>query len=240
MAKRFTVVAPDMRGYNLTDKPEGVDKYRMSNLVEDVKEIISSLGRKKAYLVGHDWGGAVAWAFAARYPQHLHKLVIMNAPHPILFSKQVATNPRQMLKSWYMILFQLHIAPELLIRAFDYKALEVILRSTAVRKEAFTDTDIMAYKDALSKPGALNSSINYYRAAFRGLRGGKKAPGFPSIKVPTLVIWGEQDPFLGCELTYDLREQVDDAFTIKYIPRCGHWVQQEYPALVNKYLDEFL
>ena len=240
LARRFKVVAPDMRGYNLSDKPEGVEAYSISNLTADVRDLITTFGYKKAHIVSHDWGGAVAWVFAVMYPENLDKLVVMNAPHPAVFMKHLRQNPRQIIRSWYMFFFRIPGLPEFLIRSFDYAALKRVFRGWAIRKDAFSDEDIEQLVKAASQPGALTGGINYYRAMFRSLGSASGLTGFPKITSPTLVIWAENDNALGKELTYGLDPYFSDSLTMKYIPNCSHWVQQEQPQLVNDLLHEFL
>ena len=240
LARRFKVVAPDMRGYNLSDKPEGVEAYSISNLTSDVRGLITNFGYEKAHVVSHDWGGAVAWMFSIMYPDSLDKLVVMNAPHPAVFMRNLRSNPRQVMRSWYMFFFQIPGLPELAIRSFDYAALKQFFRGWAIRKDAFSDEDIEQLVKAASQPGALTGGINYYRAMMRNLGKSSGLTGFPKINRPTLLIWAENDRALGKELTYGLERYFSDGLTIRYIPNCSHWVQQEQPLLVNELLDEFL
>lgn len=234
-ARDHKAVAIDLRGYNDSDKPAGNDAYRMSEFVADVKGVIEGLGYQRCTLVGHDWGGAIAWNFAYTYPQMLNQLVILNLPHPAKFS-QGLTTPQQLLKSWYIFFFQLPALPEFLIQLDDYKVLESAFLGMAVNKDAFTKEDIQQYKDAIAKRGALTSTINYYRNAFQSGIVGKS---WGVLEVPTLMIWGEKDTALGKELTYGTEQYVKD-FRIRYIPNCSHWVQQEQPELVNQYIREFI
>ncbi|GAP95989.1 alpha/beta fold hydrolase [Leptolyngbya sp. NIES-2104] len=234
-AKDHKAVAIDLRGYNDSDKPAGNDAYRMSEFVEDVKGVIEGLGYQRCTLVGHDWGGAIAWNFAYAYPQMLDKLIILNLPHPAKFS-QGLTTPQQPLKSWYVFFFQVPGVPEFLIQLNDYKVLESAFLGMAVNKNAFTKEDIEQYKNALAKRGALTATINYYRNAFQSGIVGKN---WGVLNVPTLMIWGEEDTALGKELTYGTEQYVKD-FRIRYIPKCSHWVQQEQPELVNQYIREFI
>lgn len=241
LAKRFKVVAPDMRGYDLSDKPEGVSEYGLDKLTADVLGLIEAFGEKKAHVVGHDWGGAVAWAFAMAYPDSLDKLVVMNAPHPAAFARNIMTNPRQMMRSWYMFFFQLPVIPEAMLRAFGSTILKRSFTDWAIDKEAFSDEDLDRLAEAANRPGALTGGMNYYRAIFRNLKGLRAMRGaVPRIKSPTLHIWAESDRALGKELTYGLEPYFEDGLTIRYIPDCSHWVQQEQPLLVNELLDEFL
>jgi pimeloyl-ACP methyl ester carboxylesterase len=234
-ASDFQVVALDLRGYNHSDKPSAQSAYAMDELVKDVKGVIEGLGYQTCILVGHDWGGAIAWSFAYQYPELVERLIILNSPHPAKFV-QGLTTPQQLLRSYYIFLFQLPWLPELFLQLGDYQAIEAIFVDTAVDKSAFTKADIDAFKDAAAKRGALTAMLNYYRNIFSGERLNRT---WGILEVPTLMIWGEKDVALGKELTYGTEAYVRD-FQIKYIPKCSHWVQQEQPQLVNEYIREFL
>lgn len=234
-AKYYKVVALDLRGYNDSDKPKAQSAYAMDELVKDVEGVIKGLGYNKCTLVGHDWGGAIAWNFAYKHPDMLDKLIVLNLPHPAKFAEGLRT-PQQIQRSWYVFFFQLPLLPELFVQSNDYQFIETAIKGMAVDKSAFSQADIDAYKDAAAKRGALTATINYYRNAFQ--------PKFFNqslgvLEVPTLMIWGEKDIALGKELTYGTEAYVRD-FQIKYIPNCSHWVQQEQPSLVNQYIREFL
>ena len=239
LAKHFTVVAPDMRGYNESDKPSGVAHYHIDRLTGDVQGLIRAFHEERAVIVGHDWGGGVAWSFAANYPHLTERLVVLNCPHPGAFQKALQENRQQLRRSWYIFYFQLPWLPELGLRLFRRRFIAQAFRGMAVRKEAFPDEELHKYAEAVATPGSARAAINYYRAAFRHrLRHG--AIHLPEISRPTLLIWGEEDTALGKELTYDMDGYFSDRFEIKYIPKCSHWVQQEQPELVNRYLLEFL
>lgn len=234
-AKYYKVVALDLRGYNDSDKPKTQSAYAMDELVKDVEGVIKGLGYNKCTLVGHDWGGAIAWNFAYKHPDMLDKLIILNLPHPAKFALGLRT-PQQIQRSWYIFFFQLPLLPELFIQSNDYQPIETMLKGMAVDKSAITQADIDAYKDAAAKRGASTAMINYYRSAFQPKFFNQS---FGVLEVPTLMIWGEKDDALGKELTYGTEAYVRD-FQIKYIPNCSHWVQQEQPSLVNQYMREFL
>jgi pimeloyl-ACP methyl ester carboxylesterase len=231
------VIAPDLRGYNLSDKPAGVRSYRLEALRGDVAGLIRQAGVERATVVGHDWGGAIAWTLALRRPELLDRLVILNAPHPAAFLRELRTWS-QLRKSWYMIFFQLPLLPELVFRAGNFALLERTLRRDPVRPGAFSAADVEQYRRALARPGALTAAINYYRAAFRhDLR--RSARPLPRIDVPTLLIWGEQDRYLGTELTAGLEPWVSN-LRIERIAEASHWVQVDAPDKVNRLLIEFL
>ena len=234
-ASDFKVVAPDLRGYNDSDKPKSKSAYALSELTRDVEGIIRGLGYDSCVLVAHDWGGGIAWNFAYTYPQMVERLIIMNCPHFAKFSQGLQT-PQQLLRSWYMFFFQLPAIPELFLQAQDYQFIENAFKGMAVNKSAFTLEDIEAYKDAIAKRGALSAAINYYR---NFLNPQTFNQNWSILEVPTLMIWGEEDTALGKELTYGTEAYVKD-FQIRYIPNCSHWVQQEQPQLVNQYMREFL
>jgi len=236
-AKGYKVVAPDLRGYNDSEKPSGVSAYAMSELIEDVKGLIEEFGYETCVLVGHDWGGAIAWQFAYAYPEMLEKLIIMNLPHPAKFSQGLKT-PQQLLKSWYIFFFQLPLLPEWLLSWNNYSAIAAAFQQMAVDETTFSQQDLDAFQDAAAKRGALTAMIHYYRCAFQDLwqLNNRK---WGVLEVPTLLIWGEQDAALGKELTYGTENYVKN-LQLRYIPNCSHWVQQEKPKLVNRYMWEFL
>jgi pimeloyl-ACP methyl ester carboxylesterase len=231
----YRIVVPDQRGYNLSDKPSGVESYQIDRLTADICELIHVMGRERAIIVAHDWGGAVAWRFAMDYPQMVDKLIVMNAPHPAAFARELSRNGSQRRKSWYMFFFQLPWLPETLLGFDPLFSTRLFFRRTAVRTNAFSDADLMVMAAALAQPGALRTMIHWYRAAFR----------YPPlhrtqvIEKPTLLIWTEDDVALDKSLTYGLEKRVPH-LTVHYIPRCGHWVQNEAPDEVNKQMLAFL
>ncbi len=234
-AKDFKVVALDLRGYNDSDKPANQSAYVMAEFIRDIEGVIKGLGYDKCILVGHDWGGAIAWNFAYAHPEMVERLIVLNIPHPAKFAEGIRT-PQQLMRSSYMFLFQLPWLPELLIQSADYQAIETALKGMAVNKSAITREDLEAYKDAAAKRGAMTAMLNYYRNIF----GQRMLSGdWNILEVPTLMIWGEKDTALGKELTYGTEAYVRN-FQIKYIPDASHWVQQEQPQLVNQYMREFL
>lgn len=245
-AAGFMVVAPDLRGYNDSDKPDGIEAYRMTNLVEDVAGLCRAFGREQAVIVGHDWGGAVAYAFAMAKADMTRALVVLNCPHPADFSQALmgGKSLEQMKKSWYMFFFQLPEIPEQLLAAENFRLLKAFAYSQA-RRGTFSAKDLRAYAEAFSKPGALTGGINWYRAMLRrpthasGV-GTRPARLFPPISARTLVIWGERDHFLGKELTRGMKRHFTGKFSICYLPGVSHWVQQEVPGRVNALLLNFL
>jgi pimeloyl-ACP methyl ester carboxylesterase len=244
--RNYQAVAPDMRGYNLSSKPAEVDQYKVKYLVEDLRALAEKLGHKKFILVAHDWGGAVAWAFAIAHPDYLEKLVIINAPHPGVFQRELRDNPAQQKASQYTIMFRSAQAEQIL-SANNYAALVQAVLGPGLKSGVFTEADKQAYIEAWSQPGALTGGLNYYRASRVGPPAGddKPAPNFAAgfssleVKVPTLVIWGEKDTAL---LTGNLEglDKFVPNLTIKRIPDGTHWVIHEKPTLVNEYIREFI
>jgi len=230
-------VAPDMRGYNLSSKPSELSAYAVPTLVEDIRALAASLTKDKFTLVAHDWGGAIAWVFAAMHPDMLDKLVIINAPHPTVFGRELRENPDQQKASQYMLLFRSSQA-ESTLSANNYAALVTAVLAGASDEEKAT------YVGAWSQPGALTGGLNYYRASEIGPpTPGAKPSELTSqpvmVRVPTLVIWGEKDTAL---LTGNLNglEQYVPALTVRRIPDATHWVVREKPAEVNRLIREFL
>src|SRR5882724_1232894 len=201
----YQAVASDMRGYNLSSKPSDVAQYQVKYLVEDLRALAEKLGHKKFILVAHDWGGAVAWAFAIAHPDYLEKLVIVNAPHPGVFAKLLTSDPAQQKASQYMLMFRSPGA-EKTLSDNNYAALVNAVLGAGLKNGAFTEDDKQAYIKAWSQPGALTGGLNYYRANKvgppppngQGTSTGNFAvdPSAQNVKVPTLVIWGEKDTAL--------------------------------------------
>ncbi len=233
----FRVVAPDLRGYNLSDKPKGARNYFGEVLAADVAGLIRALGAERAHVVGHDWGGGIAWVFAMQHPELLDRLAILNAPHPDRFLRGLMTW-KQLKKSWYMFYFQLPWLPERMMRARDFGGLRHLLRRDPVRQGAFTPEDIERYVAAMAQPGALTAAINYYRALFRRTPWRVRAR-FRVVERPVQVIWGERDRYLGAELAEFDPAWVKDG-RVERIPEASHWVHWDAPEQVNRRLIGFL
>lgn len=233
----YRVLAPDLRGYNLSAKPPGVRSYRVEALVADVLGLIHQTGSERAAVVGHDWGGVVAWHLAAWHPEVVERLIILNAPHPAAYLRELR-RLHQLLGAWYVFFFQLPLLPELLLRAGDFALLRRMLRQQPVIPEAFTDVDVRLYKRALAMPGALTAALHWYRAAFR--RGPRLDPRLAQpLPVPTLVLWGDRDAYLDLRLLEGLEQWVPGV-RIERLHGVSHWVQNDAPAAVNRRMLEFL
>jgi pimeloyl-ACP methyl ester carboxylesterase len=241
-AAGFHVVAPDLRGYNRSEKPSGVGSYRLERLVNDVVELVDHFGVERANVVGHDWGGVIAWEFGHRRPDRLDRLAVLNAPHPEALERELRS-PAQLARSWYALFFQLPRVPEAILERID-GWLGTLLRTDLANPAAFDESDIERYEHAIARPGALTAAIDYYRAFGRSqLRrwfGLTDSSGrHPTTEAETLVIWGEQDSALGTELLDDLDHWVPDV-RIERLPEASHWVQNDAPERVTDLLEEFL
>lgn len=239
LKSKFTVVAPDLRGFNLSGKPDGIKSYTQEEVAKDIVALIGHLGFKKAVVVGHDWGGAIAWHIALNYPDLVEKFVVMNCPHPAIFIKNIKSNPSQLLRSWYMFFFQLPYVPELAMN-FDLKRFFVkAFRDWSYHKENFSDVILEKYVEAYQQKGALTGGINYYRANIRAVREEKQHQN-RKVTAPTLMIWGEGDKALGTELIDGTEKYIDNSFKVHRIKECSHWVQNDCWEEVNSVLLDFL
>ena len=263
-AAGYWVVAPDLRGYNLSDKPTEVADYAIEHLVEDLRLLIAHCGRERAALVGHDWGGQVAWQFAMDHPAQTERVVVLNSPHPQRMQEALSGRPslRQLRRSWYMFVFQAPRLPERWLATNGYERVGLIFRETAAHREAFPPEVLRRFRVAAARPGAMTAALHYYRAAVRRgaaetwrqlraavpsalkpLLGGVEPPApreWPTINSPALLIWGERDTALGRELTEGMEPLFSGPLELVYLPDCAHWVQQECPQDVNRLLLDFL
>lgn len=242
LARRFKVVAPDMRGYGLSDVPRKVAEYRLPILLEDIKGLIEAFGHKEAVIVSHDWGAVMAVHFAETYPEMVTKLAWSNGLE--LFDEYDLVvrerNLRQVLKSWYVTMNLIPGNTEFFGRLNNYFALKLLVRFYAVRKHMLTDEVMDEWMAALG-PAGLAGGVNYYRAAMWALneiRAGRLRQG--RITCPVRVIWGETDRALERELAYRIENHCDGGYEFTMIRNCGHWLQQEAPEEYNKLLAEFL
>ena len=236
-------VAPDMRGYNLSSRPTEVAEYVVPKLVEDVRALVERLGHQRFTLVAHDWGGAVAWAFAMMHPGLLERLVVINAPHPAVFTRLLREDPAQQQASQYMLMLRSPQA-EAALSADDHQALRQALGDVWVNR--FDDEDRRMYLQAWSRPGGLTGGLNWYRAASTvppaagAPAGSPVAPRtFPVIDVPTLVIWGEQDRALTVANLDGLDRHVRN-LTIRRVPDGTHWLVHEQPELITREIRAFM
>ena len=228
----YTVWAPNLRGYGNTDAPKGVSAYSLDTLVADVVGLIEALTRAhgggKVLLLAHDWGGMLAWLTAMRHPELLERLIVCNMPHPACFAREVR-RPEQLLKSWYMLFFQLPRLPERLLGAHGAKAIAEMFRSIPM-----SEGDREVYRRNADREGRLTAMIHWYRALLRG--GGWRRlpkPGqWPTIPIKTLLLWGDADKALSVRTT-DGTSAFVPHLTLKVLPGISHWIQQEAHEAVN-------
>ena len=246
--KDHQAVALDMRGYNLSSKPEDVEAYQVHHLIEDLRALAEHLGHQSFILVAHDWGGAVAWSTAMQHPVCVEKLVIINCPHPAVFARELLNNPAQQKASQYMLLLRSSKAERTLSENNYARLMDMVTQFGS--KWDMTDEVRLKYIAAWSQPGALTGGLNYYRAsplyppttpqdvekitAILNL-----PPEMLAVKVPTLLIWGEQDRALLTGNLDGLEAYVKD-LTVKRIPDGSHWISHEQPDRVNGLIREFL
>lgn len=232
LKEKFKLIIPDMRGYNLSDKPNDVKKYKMEYLIGDIKGLIEELNLKRVYLAGHDWGGVVAWAFAEKYPELLKKLIILNAPHPKIFQKSLRTDKKQQEASSYIFEF-LKPNGEKKLYEDDYRTLKKAVFEDMFSKTNFTEFDKEKYIEAWSQPGAILGGVNYYRAntSFDEWTG--------IIELPTLVIWGMKDVALLPQQLEGLSDYVKNLKIVRS-ENSSHWITHDDPDLIVSSIKEFI
>ena len=237
-AAGFRAVAPDGRGYNLFGKPPRVADYAIERLVADVVGLARRFGGRRVSLVGHDWGGVVAWFAAMWRPDLIERLVILNAPHPAAYLRELRRSIDQPLRSWYTAFFQLPWLPKPRAGGRLRQLLRRTLASATPPGPApFSDADIAEYVRAWTRPRAMTCAINYYRAAFRSASSVRRQ--FARIECPTLLVWGMRDRYLAPALAEGLETWVPH-LRVERLPRASHWVQHDEPETVNRLIVEFL
>jgi pimeloyl-ACP methyl ester carboxylesterase len=248
LGKHFHVIAPDMRGYNLSDKPPRVDDYRIEVLVDDVVGLMDRFGAKSAAIVGHDWGASVAWMLAEKHPQRVSKLAVMQVPPPAVWRQNMSVG--QFFRSWYMLLFQLPRVPEWALSRNNMAAIDRTFTESVGRKGSFNAADIEKYKEALRQPGAITAAVNYYRANVKRLlrrsrimrdpEAGESTRERSRFSMPTMFFFGEKDFAIAPQSVAGMDNYFDGPFTEVRIPDSGHWIQNEAPEEVNARLIDFL
>jgi len=233
-AAGYHVVAPDLRGYNLSSRPNGTKHYAAARIAEDITALIHELGDESAILVGHDWGGTVAWTTAMNHPDVVEKLAILDAAHPRKLSKNLF-KPRQFLRSWYFFFFALPWLPERIVRAKNFRFLRRFLRDA---RPAYTPREMDRYAAAWSQPGALTGMIDYYRSSVRESPV-KAWNEIKPVSAPTLVIWGQRDRYLGRGLAEPEHNDVPNLVGVERLPNASHWVHHDEAERVNQLLVDF-
>jgi pimeloyl-ACP methyl ester carboxylesterase len=230
----FCVWAPDQRGYNLSDKPRGVRAYAIDQLAADVVGLIAAAGRDRAIVVGHDWGGAVVWHLAATKPEHVARAVILNVPHPAVMLRHLYRNPRQQLRSWYMLFFQVPWLPDWWLGFNRGRPLARTLCRTS-RPGTFSADELAPYREAWSQPATITAMLNWYRA----VRFSRRQAVASQILVPTLLIWGARDSFIGRETAQPSIDLCENG-RLEFIEDATHWVQHEEASRVNELILDFI
>ncbi len=226
------VIVPDLRGYNLSDASSGIRSYRLATLAADVLALAADLGHAHFAVVGHDWGGIIAWQVAATAPDRVRAAVIMNAPHPDITLPQIRRHPMQAFRSSYVLFFQMPWLPETMLRAGGFALLRQTMRGSA-RLGTFPDDKMTGYQAAWSRPGALTAMLNYYRALpFAPRKTGRVQP-------PVLILWGAQDQFLGNHLAEASLSRCDQG-RLTLLPNATHWLHHEEPDRVSAEIAAFL
>ena len=234
----WRAVAPDLRGYGESSRPQGKAAYRIERLVEDAAALFDALGARRRLLIGHDWGALIAWVFAIERALPLDGLVIMNVPHPAVYIEHMRRSWRQRARSWYVGMFQLPWLPEAMLTAAGAQQVAKTFSDTTANPAAFPPEALERYRRNALVPGAMTAMVNYYRANTLSLP--QWGPGRARrIEVPTLMVWGEKDPFLGVELSEGYGPYVRD-LTLERLPRASHWVQQDDPDGVNARLTAWM
>ena len=235
----YRVWAPNQRGYGRSSRPREMQDYALEKLCADVAGLIDASGAQSVVLLGHDWGGIVAWVFAMRQVRPLARLVIVNVPHPAVFARAVR-RPGQMMRSWYVALFQLPWLPERLLGRDGARVIPAMMVRSSTAPERFPQELLEASRVNAAQAGALKAMIDWYRALGRG--GGLRRQGklgWTKITVPTLLLWGEEDRFLAKYTTFGTERYVEE-LEVEYLPGVSHWVQQDAPEACAAALRRFL
>jgi pimeloyl-ACP methyl ester carboxylesterase len=238
-AAGYHAVAPDLRGYGGSDRPAAVDDYAAPRLVGDVAGLIAALGHESAHVVGHDWGGGLAWALAGNRPAMVRSLTILNAPVGVVSARLRREDPAQAARSWYMLLFQFPGVAETWLSQDDFANLRAFVFDDAA-PGAFPEEDRRILIDALRRDGALTAALNWYRANMPPASWLREPPDPPEVPVPTLIIWGEADSNMGPVLLERSAATVTGPLRVERLPGVSHWVQEEAPDRVNELLVDFL
>jgi pimeloyl-ACP methyl ester carboxylesterase len=234
MRAGFRVVAPDTRGINLSSKPEGFKEYGVDLLADDIRGFIGELGADSAFLVGHDWGGSIAWTVAMNHPEVVDRLAILNAAHPRKLSEGLH-HPDQLRKSWYFFFFATPGLPEEVVQLRDWHFFRHFLHDA---NPPYTPEEIERYVEAWSQEGAAAAMINYYRASVRQSQKEAAAKLRP-LSAPTLVIWGEGDSYLGSDLAEPHADDVPNLDRVERVDDASHWVHHDAAERVNELLIDF-
>jgi pimeloyl-ACP methyl ester carboxylesterase len=230
----FRVIVPDQRGYAGSSKPHGIDAYGFDTLAADVAAIADSCSAEKFDLVGHDFGGVVAWWVALKFPNRVRRLVVINAPHPVAGRRYAKQHWRQLLRSWYIFFFQIPGLPDWFLARRGFALLRLALTGSA-RRGLFTEDDLRNYREAWAAPGALTAMLNWYRALRRFRARGTDL----KVRQPTLLLWGDHDLYLDAGLA-EASLAYCAAGRLRRFPDASHWLQHEEADVVSQEIREFL
>jgi pimeloyl-ACP methyl ester carboxylesterase len=241
-AAGFHAVAPDLRGYGGTDRPRS--GYDVDTLAGDIVQLARYLRPgQPVHLVGHDWGGAIAYHVAAWHPDVVDRLAVVNCPHPSVMARRIWWPP-QLARSWYMFFFQLPLLPERLLSAYGGALVPRLIRRAMVDGSRVSDERLAPYAAQFARPEAARAAVDYYRQAVRGLftlRGAQRmVREYPRIRAPFRLVWAEEDVALGRELTLDLEPYFELPPDVRYLPGVGHFAPLEAPDRVASLLLEHL
>ncbi|QEE14512.1 alpha/beta fold hydrolase [Promethearchaeum syntrophicum] len=228
-ASNFFVIAPDQRGYNLSDKPKGKSNYKMYLLVEDVIYLADALNIDKFYLAGHDFGAMVAWNLMEKYSARVNRLIIFNVPHPQILAQFLKNSKTQRKKSWYAFFFRIPLLPEILIRLTNMKML------SSAMKDSFSKDILNRYQIAWKQPGSLTAMLNWYRCMLKE-RNPKK--NYSIIENPTMIVWGKKDPHLMWEMAPESAKMCQNA-QVKFFENASHWVLEDEAEKTSELLVKF-
>lgn len=225
-------VAPDMRGYGLTDAPGRVEDYAIAQLVEDVAALIKAFGRDSAHVAGHDWGALVAWFFAGAHPEMTTTLTVLSVGHPAALSDATTTDEDQQARSRYIGLFVQEDKAERVLSENEYQRLRAMF-AIGPNPGAVPRSVVDHFVRSLSRPGRLTAGLNYYRANLSGGRGWRALARKIEVKAPTVLIWGDQDPALGRLQAEKTSEHMQGEYRLEVLEGAGHWLQFERPDQVG-------
>ena len=232
-AAGLRVIAPDQRGYGHSSKPRGVRAYAIDTLVDDVVAIAGRFGHPRFFLVGHDWGGAVAWRLASRAASPVERLVILNAPRLEVVGRYALRHPLQLAMSSYVAAFQVRGVAELALAAGGHALLRAALAGSS-RPGTFTEEELEVYRQAWSMPGALTAMLNWYRAW-----PGRRSSDSARVEAPTLVLWGDRDAALQPGLA-EASAAICDEAEVRHFDDATHWLHHEHPSRINDALADYL
>jgi epoxide hydrolase 4 len=251
LEREYQLIAPDLRGYNLTSRPEGVEHYRIEHLVADVLGLVDHLGLERCNFLVQDWGAMVGWSFLFRHPERVERFITITMTHPALFSRELRTNPQQQQASQYMLLFRQPGVAEAAFQANDYAVpRQSILEDARQHGAQLSAEEEREWLEVWKQPGALTAGFNYYRAAELGPPDGKGNPGGSNaltglspeqlhVRVPVLVLCADKDAALLPSGLEGLEQYVPD-LTVRHVPEATHWLSLERPAVVAQHVREFL